>query len=151
VIVAAVAGAPADSRAKARAAIGAAVELLTDDSRKSRVVFVEPLANPVLMSRRTDVARTFVALIVAQAQEFYGPEATLRLGSWGDYAAAYMLGGLAETLTAWLRGDLPIGRDELVERATELFVLVAEHLVGDQDAVRAARPTARRGTRSTGG
>jgi hypothetical protein len=33
-------------------------------------------------------------------------------------------------MTAWVRGDLPITRDELVERSTDLFVLVAEHVVG---------------------
>jgi AcrR family transcriptional regulator len=134
VILEAVAAAPEDSRAKARAAIAAAVELLSDDPRKSRVLFVEPLAAPVLNSRRADVARGFVALIVGQAQEFYGPATALRIGSWGDFAAAYLLGGLAETMTAWLRGDLAISRDELIERSTELFVLVAEHVVGPSGA-----------------
>src|SRR5579875_2897248 len=112
-IVAAVAAAPEDSRSKARAAIGAAVQLLTDDPRKSRLVFVEPLSAPVLNERRADVARAFVQLIVGQAQEFFGPAAALRVGSWADFGAAYLLGGLAETMTAWLRGDLPISRDEL--------------------------------------
>jgi AcrR family transcriptional regulator len=129
-IVEAVATADDDSRSKARAAIRAAVELLTDDSRKSRVVFVEPLAAPVLNSRRAAVAQSFVGLIIDQAQEFYGPQTVLRIGSWGEFAAGYLLGGLAETMTAWLRGDLPISRDELVERSSELFVLVAEHVVG---------------------
>jgi AcrR family transcriptional regulator len=129
-IVTALAAAPDETRAKARAAITAAVELLTDDSRKSRVVFAEPLAAPVLNSRRAQVARTFLALIVGQAQEFFGPATALRVGSWGDVAAAHLLGGLAETLTAWLRGDLAITREELIERSTELFVLVAEHVVG---------------------
>ena len=129
-IVAAVVAAPQDSRAKSRAAISAAVELLTDDSRKSRVVFVEALAAPALVARRADVARTLVALIVGQAQEFYGAETALRVGSWGDFAAAYSLGGLAEAMTAWLRGDLPITRDELIDRSTDLFVAVAEHVVG---------------------
>jgi AcrR family transcriptional regulator len=129
-IVAAVTGAPQDSRAKSRAAIAAAVELLTDDERKSRIVFVEPLAAPALIARRADVARTLVALIVGQAQEFYGAETALRVGSWGDFAAAFSLGGLAETMTAWLRGDLPITRDELIDRATDLFVAVAEHVIG---------------------
>jgi AcrR family transcriptional regulator len=130
VIVAAVAAAPQDTRAKARAAISAAVELLTDDSRKTRVVFAEPLAAPALLARRAEVARAFVALIVGQAQEFYGAETALRVGSWGDFAAAYVLGGLAETLTAWVRGDLAMSRDELIDRATELFVVVGEHVVG---------------------
>lgn len=128
-IVTAVAAAPDDTRAKARAAIAAAVELLTDDARKTRVVFVEPLAAPILNSRRAEVARAFVALIIGQAQEFYGPTTVLRIGSWGEFAAAHLLGGLAETMTAWLRGDLAITRDELIERSTELFVLVAEHVV----------------------
>jgi hypothetical protein len=104
--------------------------LLTDDARKTRLVFVEPLAAPVLNSRRAEVARTFVALIVGQAQEFYGPATAMRIGSWGEFAAAHRLGGLAETMTAWLRGDLAISRSELIERSTELFVLVAEHVVG---------------------
>lgn len=128
-IIEAVAGAPDETRAKARAAIAAAVELLTDDARKSRVVFVEALATPVLNSRRATVARAFTALLVGQAQEFYGPETVLRVGSWGDFAAVYLLGGLAESMTAWLRGDLAITRDELIDRSTDLFVLVGEHVI----------------------
>lgn len=128
-IVEAVAGAPDETRAKARAAIAAAVELLTDDARKSRVVFVEALATPVLNSRRATVARAFTALLVGQAQEFYGPETVLRVGSWGEFAAVYLLGGLAESMTAWLRGDLAFTRDELIERSTDLFVLVGEHVI----------------------
>ncbi len=130
VIVAAIAAAPDETRAKARAAISAAVQLLTDDPRKTRIVFVEPLAVPALNSRRAEVGRSFGALIVAQAHEFYGPETALRIGTWGDFAAAYLLGGLAETMTAWVRGDLGISREELIERSTDLFVLVADHVVG---------------------
>lgn len=129
-IVAAVAAAPADSRAKSRAAIGAAVRLFSGDPRKSRLVFVEPLAVPALNSRRADAARAFVDLVVGQARDFYGPAAALRAGSWLDFAAAHLLGGLAETMTAWLRGDLPITQEELVERSAELFVLVADHVQG---------------------
>jgi AcrR family transcriptional regulator len=128
-IVSAIAAAAEDTRAKARAAIVAAVELLTDDSRKTRVVFVEPLAARALAARRAEVARAFVALIVGQAHEFYGPATALRIGSWGEFAAAHLLGGLAETMTAWLRGDLAISREELIDRSTELFVLVADHVV----------------------
>lgn len=129
-IVTAVAAAPDDAPAKARAAIRAAVLLLTDDARKSRVMFVEPLSAAALTGRREKVARTFVALILDQAADFYGAGTAQRIGVAGDFAAAYLLGGLAETLTAWLRGDLAIDRDELVDRSTELFVLVAGHVIG---------------------
>jgi AcrR family transcriptional regulator len=128
-IVTAVAGAPDDARAKARAAIAAAVQLL-NDARKTRVLFVEPLAAPVLNARRADVSRAFVALVVGQAHDFYGATTALRIGSWADFAAAHLVGGFAETLSAWLRGDLDLTREELIERTTELFVVVAEHLVG---------------------
>jgi hypothetical protein len=68
-------------------------------------------------------------LLIGQAQEFYGPETALRVGSWGEFGAVYLLGGLAESMTAWLRGDLAISRDELIEQSTDLFVLVGEHVI----------------------
>ncbi|MGN6606842.1 MAG: TetR/AcrR family transcriptional regulator [Jatrophihabitans sp.] len=128
-IITAVAEAADDPQAKARAAIGAAVGLLADDPRKARLVIVEPLSVPVLAARRAEVADAFVALIVAQAEQFYGAETTLAVGSWGRFAAAHLLGGLSETLTAWVRGELPISRDDLVERNAELFALVAQNVV----------------------
>jgi AcrR family transcriptional regulator len=140
-IVAAVAAAPNVPRAKARAAIAAAVELLTDDPRRSRIVFVEPLSAPALNSRRTDVGRNFVALILGQAEEFYGPDMVSRAGAQADFSAAYLLGGLAEVMTAWLRGDLTMTRDELIDRATDVFVLVGEHAV---EPTRPAPPPRRR-------
>lgn len=129
-IVIAVAAAAHDAPAKAEAAIRAAVEVLTDDPRKSRVMFVEPLSAPALAARRGAVARTFVALILDQAEGFYGPGTSERVGAAGSFAASYLLGGLAETLTAWLRGDLEVDRDELIERSTDLFVAVADHVIG---------------------
>lgn len=140
VIVAAVAAAPNEPRPKARAAIAAAVEYLTDDPRRARIVFVEPLSAPVLNSRRADVERSFVALIVGQAAEFYGPDTLSRAGTAVDFTAAYLLGGLAEVLTAWLRDDLALSRDELIDRATDVFVLVAEQAVAPPRPAPPRRP-----------
>ena len=129
-IVTAVAAAPDDPRAKSHAAISAAVTVLTDDPRTLRLVFVEPLSVPVLAARRVETGAALVALIVGQAQEFYGPETALAVGSWGPFAAAHLLGGLSETLTAWVRGDLPMSREELIDRSAELFAVVADHVIG---------------------
>jgi AcrR family transcriptional regulator len=128
-IVAAVSQTGPDARAKARAAIGAAVTLLTDDPRKTRIVFVEPLAAPALAAHRADLGRTFAQLIASEGQEFYGAQTSLRIGAWAAFATTFLLGGLAETLTSWQRGDLAITRDELVERASEMFVAVAEYVI----------------------
>ena len=140
-IVAAVAEAADDSRAKARAAIGAAIEVVTDDPRKARLVFVEALSSPVLAAHRAVIAQAFVALIVAQAQEFYGPATTLRSGSWGPFAAAHLLGGLSETISGWVRGEYAMTREELIERSTDLFVLVGEHVIAGATDPRAETPT----------
>lgn len=143
-ILAALAAAPNESRAKARAAIAAAVEYLSDDPRRSRIVFVEPPSAPVLDGRRTEAGRTFVALILGQAAEFYGPDVLSRAGAAGaraDFSAAYLLGGLAEVMTAWLRGDLSMTRDELIDRATDVFVLVGERAVEPTRPAPRRRPT----------
>lgn len=139
-IVAAVASAPDTARAKARAAIGAAVELVTDDPRLSHVLFVEAVTSPALAARRADVVRGFVALIIEQAVAFYGARPRLAAGALADLAAAYVFGGLAESLLAWLRGDVAMTRDELIERSTDLFVLVGESVISARDP-RAATPS----------
>lgn len=127
-IVDAVAAAPDDARAKARAAIGAAVELVTDDPRMSRILFAEAVTTPTLSARRGETARAFVTLMVEQATEFYGAQARLLAGPMGELTAAYMFGGIAEALMAWLRGDVAMTREELIDSCTELFVTLGEHV-----------------------
>lgn len=127
-IVTAVAAAPDDSKAKSRAAITAAVELLTDDPRKARFIFVEAIAHRTLSARRSEVMRNFSEMVLMQAQHFYGPEASFRVGDRAHFAAVHLVGGLFETMNGWLNGDLNITRDELIERSTDLFVVVGEHV-----------------------
>lgn len=45
-----------------------------------------------------------------------------------DFRATYLVGGLIQTLTGWLRGELAISRDELIEHTTDVFVLLGEDL-----------------------
>ncbi|MGK8553510.1 hypothetical protein [Nocardia gipuzkoensis] len=40
----------------------------------------------------------------------------------------YLVGGLVQTLTAWLHGDLELSRDELIEHTVDVFVLLGEDL-----------------------
>ncbi len=120
--------APADARAKARAAIGAFVELLTDDPRKARLLFVEAIGSERLIRRRFETLRMFAALVAEQAREFYGrrsPDDPLT-----DLSALMLTGGLAETLLAWLDGTLALSREELIESCADLFVATGEIGVG---------------------
>ncbi len=124
VVLAAVEDSPEDARGRARAAIGAFVEFLTDDPRKARIAFVEALGSNALASRRYEAISSFADLLGDQARAFYGTpqeaERTLRLSSF------MLVGGLAETLIAWLGGKLELTREELIDDCTDLFVATGE-------------------------
>lgn len=119
--------APADSRGRARAAIAAGLHLLTDDPRKAEVALVAGMATPELRARTNATVRAFARLVAAQGGDFYGvtdPTSDPLI----DFRATYLVGGLVQTLTVWLRGDLAMTRDELVEHTTDVFVLLGEDL-----------------------
>lgn len=119
--------APDDSRAKAHAAITAGVHVLTDDPRKARVALVVSSATPELRTRTVHTVRAFANMVAAEGTDFYNltpptpnPAITFR--------ATYLVGGLIQTLAAWLQGDLPMTRDELIAQTTDVFVLLGEDL-----------------------
>lgn len=115
-----------DARAKARAAIGAFIELVTDDPRKARVLFIEAVGSEPLAKRRFETLQMFAALVAGQGREFYGVDG----GSLADTTALMLVGGLAETLLCWLGGGLPVTREQLIEDCTELFVVMGEGASG---------------------
>jgi len=112
--------APHSARAKARAAIGAFVQMISDDPRKARVLFIEAMGSEVLARRRFETVRMFAQLVAEQAREFYGrqnqPDALT------DVAALMLVGGLAESLLAWLDGTLHLTRSQLIDHCAEVFV-----------------------------
>ncbi|QBS43089.1 TetR/AcrR family transcriptional regulator [Nocardia sp. CS682] len=126
-IVAAVGTAPKDSRSTARAAIAAGIHLLTDDPRKAKVALVAGMATPELRARTTETVRVFARMVAAEGIDFYGiddPDSDPAI----DFRANYLVGGLVQTLTAWLQGELSLTRDELIEHTTDVFVLLGEDL-----------------------
>ncbi|WP_327095597.1 TetR/AcrR family transcriptional regulator [Nocardia vinacea] len=126
-IIGALQTAPADTRAKAHAAISAGLHLLTDDPRKAHVALVAGMATPELRARTNQTVRVFARIVAAEGIDFYGitdpnPDPTI------DFRATYLVGGLVQTLTAWLQHDLPLTRDELIDHTTDVFVLLGEDL-----------------------
>jgi AcrR family transcriptional regulator len=124
VVLAAVAAAPHEARARARAAIAAFVELVTDDPRKGRVTLLEALGCETLERRRRETLHTFAQLVAVQARAFYGPAVASRRDV--ELTAHFLVGGLAELLIAWLQGGLEITRDQLVDHCATLFVAAAK-------------------------
>jgi AcrR family transcriptional regulator len=119
-VVEAADAAPEEAGAKARAAIGAFIALVVEDPRRARILFVEGIASAALARRRFETLRLFADLVAAQGRAFYGlpprQDALLRT------TALMLVGGLAETLLAWLDGSLETSAERLVEDCSELFV-----------------------------
>jgi AcrR family transcriptional regulator len=124
VAVAALHNAGEDARANARAAIGAFVEFVTDDPRRARVLFVEAMSSEALAKRRFETLRMFAQLVAEQARAFYGmADVTDPLV---QTTALMLVGGLAETLLAWLDGTLEVTREQLIDDCTDLFAATGE-------------------------
>ncbi|WP_205698356.1 TetR/AcrR family transcriptional regulator [Conexibacter sp. SYSU D00693] len=125
----------ADQDARARAAIGAFVDALTEDPRVARVVCLEALGSEPLMRRRLAVVRSMTQLVAEHARaEFRPPPDAEPLV---DLTATVLVGGLAEVLISWLDGGLRQDRDQLVDDFAALFV--ATGAAAADVAVRRAR------------
>ena len=126
-VLAAVEASPADARARSRAAIAAFIELMTGDPRKGRVAFVEAMGSEALMRRRFETLDTFADLLAGQARDFYGLEAGS--GRMVGLTSFLLVGGLAETLIAWMNGALDTSREQLIDDCADLFVATGEAAV----------------------
>ncbi len=112
----------------------AAVCSLTDDPRRARILFVEVVGvSPTL----EDVRRTVIGGLARVTQEAVA-------GAYGDWArdsleieliGRTLVGAAQELLIAYIRGELPITQDELIEHVGRVLLrarpiiaaLAAEH------------------------
>ncbi len=124
-IVTALATADPDSRSQSRAAIDAGISVLIDDPRKAKAALIAGMATPELRARTARTVRAFSRLVAAEGTGFYGVEVPQKLV---DFRAIYLIGGLTQTLTTWLAGDLDLTREELIDQVTEVFVLLGDDL-----------------------
>jgi AcrR family transcriptional regulator len=123
-ILAAFDAAPDDARAKARAVIDACVEHLTEDRRRARILFSEALGDDFMARRRVDTMHAVGQLIATTARQFYGRSEDE--DPIAELAGAFLVGGLVETIIAWLDGRLQVERAQLVDDLTELWVAMGE-------------------------
>jgi len=126
-ILTALAAADDQPRARARAAIGAAVDVLADDPRMG-VLFLQSAAVEELAARRAELAHTFVELLKSQALAVLKIRPTAEVDAWATFVATHLFGGVLETIGAWMRGDLDVTREQLVERNVDLFLAVGAGL-----------------------
>lgn len=131
--LAAIATTEGGPRARSRAALSALADVALTDPRKGRIVLIESVSSTVLGPRR-----------LAEAQRFAGIVAGLSGSAAGagpvdlQLAAQFVIGGVAETLTAVLVGAITVDREHLIDMLNDLLFAALR-------GIRAASGTTRAG------
>lgn len=120
---AAVAAAPPDEQS--RAGMANIVHAIADDPRVGRLLFSAQLSNEVVARKRNESTAFFAMLLGQHAGD------TLQLPA-GDRRRAgthFAVGGVAQTLSAWLSGEITFTPDELVDHLALLLNTLGKRAV----------------------
>ncbi len=132
---AAVAAAPAGEQT--RAGMANIVRTITGDARVGRLLFSTQLANSVIARKRVESSALFAMLSGQHVGDALRVPANDRIRA----AAHFVVGGVGQTISAWLAGDVRLEPDQLVDQLASLLDELAEpHLYRLTET--AADPTA---------
>jgi AcrR family transcriptional regulator len=123
---AAVAAAPRDEQN--RAGIANLVRMIGDDRRIGRLLFNPALSNAVLARKRAELGGIFALLSGQHVTSAFRLQENPRTKS----LAHFVVGGVNQTINAWVSGDIPLDQPQLVEQLTRILDELAEpRLVSD--------------------
>lgn len=117
---AAVAAAPA--REQSRAGMATIVRIISDDARVGRLLFSMHLANPVVVRKRAESGALFALLSGQHAGTALQLEPNDRIKAAGHF----VVGGVAQTLSAWLSGDVGFSPAHLTRHLAALIDQLAD-------------------------
>jgi AcrR family transcriptional regulator len=117
---AAVAAVPADEQT--RAGMANIVRTITDDPRVGRLLFSTQLADPVIVRKRAESSALFAMLSGQHVGNALRVPANERIKA----AAHFVVGGVGQTISAWLAGDVQLEPDQLVDQLAALLDELAE-------------------------
>ncbi|MBV8788358.1 MAG: TetR/AcrR family transcriptional regulator [Mycobacterium sp.] len=112
---AAVAAVPATEQT--RAGMANIVRTIADDARVGRLLFSTQLADPVIVRKRAESSALFAMLYGQHAGDALRVPANDRVRAGAHFA----VGGVAQTITAWLAGDVRLEPDQLVAQLASLL------------------------------
>jgi AcrR family transcriptional regulator len=116
---AAVAAAPRDEQN--RAGIANLVRTIAGDARIGRLLFNPQLSNAVLARKRAELGGFFALLSGQHVTSVY----QLPENGWTKSVAHFVVGGVAQTISAWVSGDIRLDQAQLVEHITRILDGVA--------------------------
>lgn len=107
-----------------RTGIDTVVRFVAEDPRRARVLYTEALGNEALARRRLETLHQVGVTLTELGRERHGPPPPGE--TIGLVAAPMLVGGLTETIVAWLDGHLDVTIDQLIDDATALFQATTE-------------------------
>ncbi|MEW5812089.1 MAG: TetR/AcrR family transcriptional regulator [Actinomycetota bacterium] len=108
--------------AQAHAAMENIVRAVSDDVRVGRLLFSAHLTNPVVVRKRAESGALFALLSGQHARAALDLEANERITA----AAHFVVGGVAQTLSAWLFGELRVSPEQLAVQLGALIDQLAD-------------------------
>ncbi len=112
---AAVTAAPADEQT--RAGMANIVRTIAGDPRVGRLLFSAQPANAVLVRKRVESSALFAMLSGRHVENALRVPENDRIKA----AAHFVVGGVGQTIGAWLAGDVRLGPDQLVDQLASLL------------------------------
>lgn len=116
---AAVAAAPPEEQA--RAGMANVVRTIAADARVGRLLFSIELSNTVIVRKRAESTALFAMLLLQHAGALGAQDNDLTKA-----AAHFAVGGVGQTISAWLSGDLKLDDEALVDQLATTLDLLAE-------------------------
>ena len=101
---------------QARAAMANVVRTISADTRVGRLLFSVELSNTVIVRKRAESSALFAALLFAHA----GAQGALD-NDQVRAAAHFAVGGVGQTISAWLSGEVRLDHDELIDLLAALI------------------------------
>jgi AcrR family transcriptional regulator len=112
---AAVAAVPAHEQT--RAGMANIVRTIANDTRIGRLLFSTQLADPMVVRKRAESSALFAMLSGQHAVDTLRAPANDRVKA----AAHFAVGGVGQTISAWLAGDVRLEPDQLVDHLASLL------------------------------
>lgn len=116
------AAAAAPPRAQNRAVMTDIVRTIADDPRVGRLLFSSQLSNGVVVRKRAESGALFALLSGRHASTALRQEPNDRITA----AAHFVVGGVGQTISAWLAGAIALNRHELVDQLTAMIDQLAD-------------------------
>jgi len=100
-----------------RAGMATIVRTIEADPRIGRLMFNSRLSNATVMRKRVESSALFAMLSGQHAETVLQRRANERIRA----GAQFVVGGVAQTISAWLAGDVHLSAEELIDQLTNLI------------------------------